>query len=520
MVKVKKFLKHMVVLLSVILCLMFNCITTLAAQTLTVPVSVKYGQSDARSMLKMINDFRTGSDAWYWNSDNTQKVYQNLSALTYDYGLEQIAMQRAAEIAASFSHTRPNNSSCFTATVGSYGSYGENIAAGYTTATSAFTGWQETNVPYAGQGHRRNMLHSGFTCVGIAHVYVNGTHYWVQEFGYGKSGIGSTSANDGNTVVNMEISDSLINDIKVEAVKSLQLSVGDSVKAPHADVKVTLKDAWPSYASVNADIVSNWTVSGSAVSLRNGNIVAVSLGSSTLTADVYGKKVTVSVSVGCSDHKWGSWSTKRAATCTASGTQSRQCSVCKTEETKTIAAAGHKMGAYKVIKAATEKAEGLEERSCSVCGVKEQRTIAKLSSSGSFEASSSQITSNPGSVSSENSTSSTGDASSTGSTSSTGETTSGEAVSGGTAASSDVTGSTESGNTGSSETEIPIGGTPGQSSGNKGETVKPDNNSVPTDTDADSGNNTQLYIILISIVALAAAVVIIIIVLRKRKREE
>ena len=27
--------------------------------------------AEARSMLNMINEFRTGSDAWYWNKDNT-----------------------------------------------------------------------------------------------------------------------------------------------------------------------------------------------------------------------------------------------------------------------------------------------------------------------------------------------------------------------------------------------------------------------------------------------------------------
>ena len=63
----------------------------------------------------MINDMRTSStDAWYWNEDDTAKVVcSDLQELAYDYDLEKIAMKRAAEIALSYSHTRPNGESCF-----------------------------------------------------------------------------------------------------------------------------------------------------------------------------------------------------------------------------------------------------------------------------------------------------------------------------------------------------------------------------------------------------------------------
>ncbi len=66
-------------------------------------------QSDSRDDLKLVNALRTGNDAWAWNESGTQKIkYQALKELTYDYGLEEIAMQRAAEIAIRYSHTRPN----------------------------------------------------------------------------------------------------------------------------------------------------------------------------------------------------------------------------------------------------------------------------------------------------------------------------------------------------------------------------------------------------------------------------
>lgn len=67
-------------------------------------------------MLDDINAFRTGGDAWYWNSSDSQKIQTGkLSPLAYSYDLEKVAMQRAAEIALTFEHTRPDGSSCFTA---------------------------------------------------------------------------------------------------------------------------------------------------------------------------------------------------------------------------------------------------------------------------------------------------------------------------------------------------------------------------------------------------------------------
>ena len=72
-----------------------------ATATTPVSISVQYGQTEARTILDMINEMRTSStDAWYWKQDDTTKTYcTNLQPLQYDYDLEKTAMQRAAEIA-------------------------------------------------------------------------------------------------------------------------------------------------------------------------------------------------------------------------------------------------------------------------------------------------------------------------------------------------------------------------------------------------------------------------------------
>ena len=58
-----------------------------AAGSETIKFSVRYGQTDARKMADKLNVFR---------AENGK------SALTYDYNLEKVAMQRAAEIAVRF----------------------------------------------------------------------------------------------------------------------------------------------------------------------------------------------------------------------------------------------------------------------------------------------------------------------------------------------------------------------------------------------------------------------------------
>lgn len=149
----------------------------------TVEYDVEYHEQDSRSMLSDINAFRTGSDAWYYDTSGNKVSVSGLSTLAYDKNLEKIAQMRAAEIAINFAHERPDGSSCFTATSNGVSSMGENIAAGYTSADAVFVGWREDDEDYYGQGHRRNMLDSDFTAVGIGHVQYQGVDYWVQEFG-------------------------------------------------------------------------------------------------------------------------------------------------------------------------------------------------------------------------------------------------------------------------------------------------------------------------------------------------
>lgn len=144
---------------------------------------------EIQQMAALTNEFRTGNEAFYLNSDNrtTTSHVGKLGTLRLDSDLCRAAAIRAKETATSFSHTRPDGRSCFSVAEDlsiSYSYIGENIAAGNETAQGTFLQWKEDDKPYSGQGHRRNMLKPEFTRIGIARYYKPNdpdryNYYWV-----------------------------------------------------------------------------------------------------------------------------------------------------------------------------------------------------------------------------------------------------------------------------------------------------------------------------------------------------
>ncbi|MGN1415053.1 MAG: CAP domain-containing protein [Anaerovoracaceae bacterium] len=105
---------------------------------------------------------------------NAVRAERGLLPLTLDSDLQEIALQRAAEIAVYFDHVRPNGMSCLSV---SEKMAGENIAIGYPDPDAVMTGWMNS------EGHRANILNASYSSVGIACVYREGAFHWVQIFG-------------------------------------------------------------------------------------------------------------------------------------------------------------------------------------------------------------------------------------------------------------------------------------------------------------------------------------------------
>lgn len=110
---------------------------------------------------------------------NKERNKNGLASLTMDSELNRAAAVRAKETAQSFSHTRPNGSSCFTALdeIGySYSSAGENIAMGQSSPSEVVNAWMNS------EGHRANILNSSFTKIGVGCHSNGSTLYWSQFF--------------------------------------------------------------------------------------------------------------------------------------------------------------------------------------------------------------------------------------------------------------------------------------------------------------------------------------------------
>ena len=401
------------------------------AETATTPVSisVQYGQTEARTILNMINEMRTSStDAWYWKQDDTTKTYcTNLQPLQYDYDLEKTAMQRAAEIAIIYSHTRPNNKDTFSAFYENsvYYTYaGENIAAGYGTADSVNDGWREDNELYAGQGHRRNMLNSKFNCVGIGHVYYNGFHYWVENFAYrDKVNTTPVSADNTETTLTIPVATSKISNFNITFDKDeYSLKTGESTSISVSDPTISVFGHWGSRFVFVTD-TPDLTIADSTVATLSGSITGISEGDTTISASLYGLTAhqTAAVKVHNCENHWDDGKITTPPTCTKTGVKQYTCTICSETKTEEIAALGHDYSSDWTIdtaaacetvgskshhctrcdskkdvteipasgkhtwnngvitKPATIAEEGIKTYTCTVCGVTRTETIAKLS---------------------------------------------------------------------------------------------------------------------------------------------
>jgi uncharacterized protein YkwD len=111
---------------------------------------------------------------------NQERAVRGLTLLAADELLTNAARGHSQDMSQNnyFSHTGLNGSSPgqrIAATGYSFNTWGENIAAGYTSAASVMNGWMNSS------GHRANILKSNFCDIGIG--YVAAGRLWTQTFG-------------------------------------------------------------------------------------------------------------------------------------------------------------------------------------------------------------------------------------------------------------------------------------------------------------------------------------------------
>ncbi len=133
-------------------------IPAFAADTITLPITVEEDYTRAQELLSLINERRHELGV--------------MNDLQMDEKLQDIAMQRAAELVVSFSHDRPLGRSI----LGEYPDIrGENIAEGQGLAKVVFNDWKGSTL----HGPTMNSRDSNYC--GIGCVLYEGTRYWVLE---------------------------------------------------------------------------------------------------------------------------------------------------------------------------------------------------------------------------------------------------------------------------------------------------------------------------------------------------
>ena len=212
---------------------------------------------------------------------NQERVAAGLSPLTMDKDLLEAAMFRGVEISECFDHTRPNGLSCFSICDKSYG---ENIAYGYSGASTVMAAWMKS------AGHKANILGSSYTTIGIGAVVVGGTKQYVQIFGYGTATPVASKPSNQTVSVNIPLTSDSTTVFPAISYETQVAVTGITI----SNTSVTLNMDGISRVELKAKVeptnatntVVNWSTSDKSIAVVNnsGEVTGKSAGKARITA--------------------------------------------------------------------------------------------------------------------------------------------------------------------------------------------------------------------------------------------
>lgn len=263
-----------------------------AADGNTISFYVQYGQTDARKMADMVNEFR---------SQNGK------STMTYDCRLEKVAMQRAAEIAVRFNtaedavtHYRPDGNT-YKSTLAEFGFdvsprgvlYGENILFGTQDSMkldSAFS-------MLCGDEDNRTQMLGNYTLFGIGHIKIEEkTDFWVQVFATRGTAGDYTSPVDGETLVSVKVDPAIVSNVDVEYVSGDHtVAVGNTVPVPVYSAKISVIGSEMEEALELASI--SFESNDGYVSASNGYMTGLQEGNGSISASFGGRTFSYGITV-------------------------------------------------------------------------------------------------------------------------------------------------------------------------------------------------------------------------------
>ncbi len=288
----KRRLLSFVTVIVLVLGLFSSYIPAKAAEISTISFYANYLQSDARKMADMLNEFRA-----------SQGVYEDSQVpLKYDYDLEKVAMQRAAEIAIKFDmeHLRPDGED-YKQTLADFGFdisprnilYGENILFGTEDSMELENAFR---LLCQDEGNKKTML-GFFTNVGIGHIKIEDkTDFWVQVFSDEGRNHTYVAPLDGSQLVSVKVSSSNVDSISVDyASGDHSVAVGATVAVPSYIPKVKFVGSELDEELICAPLV--FESNDGYVSASGGYMTGLSAGTGTISASLFGRTYSYNISV-------------------------------------------------------------------------------------------------------------------------------------------------------------------------------------------------------------------------------
>lgn len=161
---------------------------------LILAFTMLFGQVEAKAVYENISN---DSEWSVLKIVNKERLKAGKTPISMFKSIQDAASIRAKELIDRFDHTRPNDTSCFSALDEkkiNYMSAGENIAAGQKNAKEVMNSWMNS------EGHKANILNESFQHIGIGYVKGgNYKHNWVQMF-IGGCEINSIKVNSNSTI--------------------------------------------------------------------------------------------------------------------------------------------------------------------------------------------------------------------------------------------------------------------------------------------------------------------------------
>ncbi len=246
---------------------------------LSVPTT-QAGAANNKAIVKLSGECRYDYAYEILNLVNEVRSAKGLNKLKMDKATLSYAMQRAAEIAVKYDHTRPNGSYCLDKCDNLVA---ENIGVVYTTPDSVMKAWINSPKHYA------NIISSNCKSIGVGVVFHNNKYYWVQDF---SDTTASTTAIPENTTKQFSIdfgSNSYSLHLSVDSKffctdqRTIQI-IGEN---SDCDLEYVLDVDTFDFSSDNSNVVT----------FSSNTVIGNSAGSTTITAKCNAVTVTKKVTV-------------------------------------------------------------------------------------------------------------------------------------------------------------------------------------------------------------------------------